>query len=506
MKKFFAIISVTLICAFLFSSCSVKGKNSLISYAKKNYGDCEFVKEEVEGKGKDKKRTVYLIDKDTGIEYTVTSKMSSISIDGSNFGHVEDTSSDFLKLYWEYVIDEAKDELNSISKEHDVDLTNPSEILFNGRPSYDEPETVAKEVYNILKDYDKKGLLDLTLLVFSENKNAYLGVIDGESGEWSGNDSYKVIDYVLSIFPDAKYSSDIFGIPESYVNSNDLDRLIRLGGRNSSSFDVEFYLFSDSKYGTLVAFDMEEIGLKGIFVGTYESYGGGETLDCDALDIHHDETENETEKNIWETEKDTNQDSNQEKDINQDDSKNVELILDTEISTDEIEFYEQFPEKIYKSQYEEVEECLISVFGDGAQIIDQGEFMNGLGDFYQKNLFDYTDGISVLSEKFYGMSVDFDTVDKTIYTVGFHRNSDLNTIDNNEPTSFECRDSYDRLYKIFNEKYGAPDMEFTPDQSGYVGALWKNTTCGEVWIAWGDKIFGSNQADCILTFSRKGLN
>ena len=49
---------------------------------------------------------------------------------------------------------------------------------------------------------------------------------------------------------------------------------------------MEFYFFSEPQYGKLIAFDMEEIGLDGVFIGTYENYGAGETLDCDALGIH----------------------------------------------------------------------------------------------------------------------------------------------------------------------------------------------------------------------------
>ena len=59
------------------------------------------------------------------------------------------------------------------------------------------------------------------------------------------------------------------------------------GAKESGASDVEFYFFSEPKYGKLIAFDMEEIGLDGVFIGTYENYGAGETLDCDALGIHH---------------------------------------------------------------------------------------------------------------------------------------------------------------------------------------------------------------------------
>ena len=286
MKKRYLLTAGILMCAILFCSCSVKSKGSLIAYAKNEYVPCEFVKEETRGTGNNKVRTVYLIDKDTGIEYTVTSRMQDMNIDGSSFGYTESTSSDFLNLYWDYVIENAGDDLDDIAEEYDVDLSQPSQVLFNGRPSPGQPEAVAEGVYGAIKNYDGKDLLEPTILVYSENGSAYLGVLDGKTGTWNGNDSYKVIDYVQSVFPEAEYSSDIYGITESYVNRDDLDSLVAKGAKESGSSSVEFYFFSEPKYGTLIAFDMEEIGLDGVFIGTYENYGAGRTLDCDALGIH----------------------------------------------------------------------------------------------------------------------------------------------------------------------------------------------------------------------------
>ena len=285
MKKTFPLIICALMCMLVFCSCSVKSKGSLISYAKQNYGPCEFVKEEVKGSGNDKVRKVWLIDKDTGIEYTVTSRMQDMNLDGSSFGYTEYTSSDFLDLYYEYVMDNAGGDLDDIAEEYDVELSS-SKVVFNGRPSPGQPEAAATELYDTIKAYDEKGLLEPTILVYADNEKVYLGVLVGDTGTWNGNDSYKVIDYVQSVFPEAEYLSDIYGITESYVNRDDLDSLVAKGAKESGSSSVEFYFFSEPKYGTLIAFDMEEIGLEGVYIGTYENYGAGRTLDCDALGIH----------------------------------------------------------------------------------------------------------------------------------------------------------------------------------------------------------------------------
>ena len=247
------------ICALLFCSCSVKSKGSLISYAKSEFGDCKFVSQEVTGSGNDTVRTVYLIDEDTGIEYTVTSSMVDMNIDGSSFGYAERTSSDFTNLYIDYIHENASDELSDIEDEYKVEIEdNLGKIIFEARPSEGQPEAVARAVDDVVSGYDVKDLLDITYLVYAEDGDAYLGVLDGATGEWNGNNVYEVIDYVQSVFPEAEYSASIYGLPESYVNTEDMEKLRAMGCKDAAAYDTEFFFFSDPEYGTLVAFNLED--------------------------------------------------------------------------------------------------------------------------------------------------------------------------------------------------------------------------------------------------------
>lgn len=281
------IVLVLFACEALLCSCSVKSKGSLISYARNEYGACKFVKQETMGTGNDKVRKVYLIDNDTGIEYTVTSGLNDINIDGSSFGHVENTRSDFMNLYIEYVRKNAREKLEAIEKKYDVQITDQHQILFASRPSKGQPKAVAEEVKDVIDSYDEKGLLGkIPYLVYAEDGDAYLGELNSATGQWSGEDPYAVIDYVQSVFPNAQYSAYIHGIPESYVNYDDMQRLIDMGCTNENNFDTKFYFFKDPKYGTLVAFDLNEIGLDGFLITKYLYSIPGKTLDCDALGIH----------------------------------------------------------------------------------------------------------------------------------------------------------------------------------------------------------------------------
>ena len=272
------------VCALLFCSCSVKSKGSLISYAKSEFGDCKFVSQEVTGSGNDTVRTVYLIDEDTGIEYTVTSRMVDMNIDGSSFGYAEQTSSDFTNLYIDYILEDAEDDLDEVKEEYDFELDG-FYLYFNSRPSSSQVEEAATKVRDIIEEYDTKGILEPVYLAYAEDGKAYLGCF-GEDGKWIANNVYEVIDYVQSVFPEAEYSASIYGLPESYIDYDDLNKLKKYGNLDMNNNNVEFFFFKEPSYGTIVACDLSEVGLEGYIVSEYESYSAGDTIACDLLGIH----------------------------------------------------------------------------------------------------------------------------------------------------------------------------------------------------------------------------
>ena len=173
-------------------------------------------------------------------------------------------------------------------------------------------------------------------------------------------------------------------------------------------------------------------------------------------------------------------------------------------SPNKIAFFKKFYKNQLNSEYDSVVEYLEGVFGNAANVTDQGDTMNASGKMCGNTLFDYQNGISVLKESFNSMVISYDIDNRAVYTLGFHKNCDINIVEDNDPSSSECKESYDKLYKKLEDKFGSPSMLFTPEQNGYTGATWSSTNCGEVWLAWGDEIFGSKEPDCILSFSVKG--
>ena len=288
MRKNFAVaICICITAVFICSCSSIKSKGTLLTYANREYGKCDFIKEEVTENRNGKVRTIYLVDQETGIEYTVTSELDELNIDGSHLGYSEYTSSSFIERYIDYIRENAEDELEDIENEYGVEISdNLGEINFDERPETGKPEEVAQTVRDVVESYDEKDLLDLSYVVYSEGGQAYLGILD-ETGKWIENDTYAVIDYVQSVFPDAEYRSSIYGTPESYVNYEDMEKLRALGCDESNSFNTEFFFFSDPKWGTIVAFNLDSIGLDGYMINDYRDFFAEDTLDCDALGIHY---------------------------------------------------------------------------------------------------------------------------------------------------------------------------------------------------------------------------
>ena len=250
---------------FALCSCKVSSKNALIRYAKENYGDCEFIRQEHEGSGKDEKRTVYLKDKDTGIEYSVTSKMMSQVLDATVLGHTEIKSSDFVEKYYELIKEEAKEELSAFKTKYGVKLEGLNDIYFAARISNEDAEKAAKELTEILEEHDSKGLWPKNHLVYAEGKKVYVGVYSYNEGEWSwmASGEYKMIDYVHEHYDkDAKFVRSMRQPLNSFFSPEEQDRLFPEFADQADVPAAETYCFKDKDGKLFVAVDLKDFGGK----------------------------------------------------------------------------------------------------------------------------------------------------------------------------------------------------------------------------------------------------
>lgn len=268
--SFLIMLSVFVLC-----SCKTAGKEDLIAYARKNFGACEYIRQEHSGIENDEVRTVYLKDKETGIEYSVTSRMNSIDVDGAIFGYTENKTSDFSSKYNDYLIDKAKTEIRDIKSRYGFDheiKNGTNHLLFNSRVSGNNAEKAAKGFADIMKRYDTKGLFPTEYLVYSEIK-VYVGYYDAGTDEWKASGEYEVIDYVHDYYDKgARFSGSLGCFLNQFLDHDEIDRLFP---NHDSMPSGTAYYFIGSDGEEFIAIRMEDFGgsAKGIRLFADKAYG-----------------------------------------------------------------------------------------------------------------------------------------------------------------------------------------------------------------------------------------
>ncbi len=261
---------------FCLSACGhTAGKSKLMSYAEETYGKCKLISEEHSGSGSDEIRTIYLHDLDTGLEYSVTSQMIAINIDGSVFGYSEQKSSDFDEKYKKYVFDLAEQELSELNTGYPAQVTlsdslSTNKVIFDSRTSDDDSKIVCRKIAGIIASHDTKNYLLIDFLVYSENKEICIGYYDYLSDTFESYEPYTVIDYVYeNIDKDAEYLFSLGGTLDAYLSYEDLQEVDP--DNTKSSTNGIFYFFLSSTGVEFVAFNMEDYGMPGIRCVTTDS-------------------------------------------------------------------------------------------------------------------------------------------------------------------------------------------------------------------------------------------
>lgn len=243
----------------LLASCSIAGRRSLINYAKKNFGECDLIREEHGGSGTDEYRTVYLKDKDTGIEYRVTTGLSSIDIDGSTFGYAEGKYSDFPELYSDYILEKADGEISMLESRYGMVCDFPK-ITFKNRVSGSDAKKAAEELSAVIGKYDIKSFSSKDYPVYAEI-TVYVGNYDASTGEWNSSKDYDVIDYVHSHYDSGAVFCDSIGAYlDQFLSYEEIQ--ILLPDRDGSTTGRVYY-FRDTDGDLFVAVDLSEWDVPG---------------------------------------------------------------------------------------------------------------------------------------------------------------------------------------------------------------------------------------------------
>ncbi len=257
MKK---IIILVLVGAMFLVGCgSVRSAKSLYRMAKSTHGACTIVSENET----DKKTEVVLHDKLQDFDYTVTSSINEISIDGSSFGSVPGTTDGFMVGLKQKVVSNVEVELNaacSMSGMHyEVDSDSSSEnllIIYAGNAG--DGERAAVKCAGFLQEQNKDNRLDGLMIVAGSNetdkyyKNEHFGSIKLPDITWRTPED-EDIDYYTEMAhqqtdKNAKFlrvEKGIFADTEA-----DLDRVVRVLGTGypkELNSPVTFYYFESSE-------------------------------------------------------------------------------------------------------------------------------------------------------------------------------------------------------------------------------------------------------------------
>lgn len=241
-------------------ACKIKGKSALIKYGRETYGDCEYIRQENKGSGNDASRTVYLRDKETGIEYEVTSKMYNVNIDGSSFGYSESTTSNFDGLYVEYLVKHAVDEIDALKDKYHFTfdfMYGIFNINFIDRSSSNNAKVVVTEFDQLLAKYDSRNLRPVSYLVYV-NSTVYIGAYDASTHTYTGSYEFDIIDYVHDHYDaEAEFLDSIGAYIDQFLSYEDVDRLFP---DRDGMPDGTAYYFKDKDGDIFVAIDLDEFG------------------------------------------------------------------------------------------------------------------------------------------------------------------------------------------------------------------------------------------------------
>ncbi len=217
MKKL-VILLFTIMLMLLLTACEPASKREILRYAKEEYGEVEFIKEEVVSEDE---ITYYVKDVEYGFEYYITSYVSDINIDGSKFGEVENKKSNFNNLYYNYITEKLDSEFKELEDIYKVDIVTGTkdynlndfewaplaEIYYKAGDEKTAP-TVSKKVKDLYKEYDNRNYLKCSSIdVYNQNEEI-IGNYDLERDMWmtqAQKEDYYYIDRVKGLDAEAEY-------------------------------------------------------------------------------------------------------------------------------------------------------------------------------------------------------------------------------------------------------------------------------------------------------------
>lgn len=193
-------------CRLSKDSVSLKGESALKRYAKENCSDCTFVRYEEQ----EYKHIAYFTDDKYGFEFPVSSEVSSVSFDGATAGYEETTKVGWDFAYYNFVLDNAKDESDKICTQYGMTIERethaPTLVLFrlhSDRP-YEQLKDGLIKLGDLIRKEDvceKYKFFDMRVYPVSDQRGSFYAFYrfkDGKTGEYEQWQAYRFMDYAES--------------------------------------------------------------------------------------------------------------------------------------------------------------------------------------------------------------------------------------------------------------------------------------------------------------------
>ena len=192
MKK--KILTAVLLFAVAFTACGcyarVKDRNELIKYANETYGEAEFLGSEKKLKGKESFTTILMADKETGFNYSVTSKLVDETGDGKPSSYVVKIESDFEEKYFLILTNEAVFDIDPVASAYGFHYNCVDDVVridFLGSVDETTIEEALSQFDRILAGYDTRGLRPNEYHVYNVSGD-FIGTYDAGLEVFTGVD------------------------------------------------------------------------------------------------------------------------------------------------------------------------------------------------------------------------------------------------------------------------------------------------------------------------------
>ncbi len=283
MKKVTKCIVLSMI-AICLCACSPASKKEVLRYAENKYGEAKYVRtEEID----DKKVSYYFCDGEYGFEYCVTSSVNDILIDGAKFGETESKSSDFDKIYYEYVLVQVREELTELEKKYGVQILDGfheeaqlgyqhllAEVYCESADDTVAPQ-VTEEINKLFAAYDTRGYWEYMNVTAYDTAANRLGTYSYKYDRWlSPEDERDVLYYeeIQRLNGEAKFvrkEQKVF--KETSISLSDVADVLGEEPITEDSI-VTFYYFTVDGREYYLADVLVSVEGRFVWYNNYESY------------------------------------------------------------------------------------------------------------------------------------------------------------------------------------------------------------------------------------------